>query len=965
MQKVQIYMQNEAAHETIDRLGDKGMVMFNDLNSEKTAFQRTFASYVKRCDEMERVLRFLGECIDDARIEPRSREVDRRDEPNFTDLQMRLEELEKEVRKITTNKNELSRTHDEVMELKCVLETASTFFGSTPTDIGTGEEDYGNTPPGQTPLLDVRADNRFTNRLGCVTGVIASSEIPRFERLLWRATRGNVYVKSAPIKETLKDPKSGLEVDKSVIAIFYSGERSLAKIGKLCDTNGVNKYQCPEDSSERGRLMQSTKERENDLKTVIDRTLTTQNAVLGKIAESLLAWQTQVKREKAIYHTLNLTNFDRKRQCLIAEGWVPVIHLDHVNRILHDASVEAGASVPSVCDKIATKETPPTHFEVNKFTTVFQSIVDSYGIARYQEYNPAVFTTITFPFLFAVMFGDAGHGVIMTCVALIMLWYEKKLLANYDSMSEMLQYPFNGRYIILLMGMFSIYTGCIYNDAFSQPYNFFESQWEDYHNNTAEYRNEYTRVGQFSKDLNLHENDGEYTHEPYPFGIDPEWSHCSNKLPMMNSFKMKISIVFGVSQMLAGNLCKLTNALHFKQQRDLWFEFLPEITFMFCLFGYLVILIFVKWGTDYPTRCVFIPPGGSTDDAEIVTCCARSLTNRCDGMMTNGLKMAGEVLSEATGDLSRSEEGYKLGLGAYKDVWAALSPLQQAAIGFVPVGSHALMSAFPGMADGTIGKDSVAVTPQLYSAGVCDVNGKKYPEQYKVTVMDSSTSEPKFKEFGACYKQGPPSLLSTLINFFMAIGTVKIDDELFAGQGATQMILVLIAVISVPILLFPKPCLERLDHKNKLASRHHSEEGEDEEEFDFSEHMVHQTIHTIEYVLGAVSNTASYLRLWALSLAHAELSEVFWDKVLAEQAFAVPKEGEKADGVVMYAVKAFCCFAIWTVLTFGVLMVMESLSAFLHALRLHWVEFQNKFYKGDGYKFIPFSYQLLFAKGEE
>lgn len=53
--------------------------------------------------------------------------------------------------------------------------------------------------------------------------------------------------------------------------------------------------------------------------------------------------------------------------------------------------------------------------------------MDSYGVAAYQEVNPGLFAVVTFPFLFAVMFGDIGHGFIIFCAALYMILAERRL----------------------------------------------------------------------------------------------------------------------------------------------------------------------------------------------------------------------------------------------------------------------------------------------------------------------------------------------------------------------------------------------------------------------------------------------------------------------------------------------------------------------------------------------------------
>lgn len=62
--------------------------------------------------------------------------------------------------------------------------------------------------------------------------------------------------------------------------------------------------------------------------------------------------------------------------------------IEETQEALRRATSRSGAHVPSILNVLETDEAPPTYFRVNKVTSAFQEIIDTYGVPRYGEINP-------------------------------------------------------------------------------------------------------------------------------------------------------------------------------------------------------------------------------------------------------------------------------------------------------------------------------------------------------------------------------------------------------------------------------------------------------------------------------------------------------------------------------------------------------------------------------------------------
>jgi V-type H+-transporting ATPase subunit a len=505
------------------------------------------------------------------------------------ELAERSQKLEQRVSALNDSYETLKKREGDLTEWRWVLREAGSFFDRAHGNV---DEIRASTDDDDAPLLsDVEQHNSAPDversfsgmNIGFVAGVISRDRVASFERILWRTLRGNLYMNQSEIAEPLIDPTNNEAINKNVFVIFAHGREILAKIRKISESMGADVYNVDENSDLRRDQIHEVNSRLEDVQNVLHNTQTTLEAELNQISQSLSAWMVLIAKEKAVYNTLNLFSYDRARRTLIAEGWVPTNDMPLIRSTLQDVTNRAGLSVPSIINEIKTNKTPPTYLKTNKFTEGFQTIVNAYGTATYQEVNPAMPVFVTFPFLFAVMFGDFGHAIFMLSAALAMIYWERSLKKVSFELFAMIFY---GRYIALVMAVFSVFTGLVYNDAFSKSMTLFKSAWE------FEKPENWTQGQTVAATLN---SDG----YRYPFGLDWAWHGTENDLLFSNSYKMKMSIVLGWAHMTYSLCFSYINARHFRKPIDIWGNFVPGMIFFQSIFGYLVICILYKWSVDW------------------------------------------------------------------------------------------------------------------------------------------------------------------------------------------------------------------------------------------------------------------------------------------------------------------------------------------------------------------------------
>lgn len=186
-----------------------------------------------------------------------------------------------------------------------------------------------------------------------------------------------------------------------------------------------------------------------------------------------------------------------------------------------------------------------------------------------------------------MMFGDMGHGSIICMFSIYLILFARSLKKNIQ-----LKGVLQARYLLFIMGIMSTWAGLIYNEFFAVPTNIFGSCYKF---NEPELRPKLTPKST-TRTIFWRRQESKCV---YPYGQDPVWAASENKLTLVNSIKMKMSVIFGVLHMCMGILVKGTNLIHRGHWVELLTEVLAGLVILLGLFGWMDALIIKKFFTTY------------------------------------------------------------------------------------------------------------------------------------------------------------------------------------------------------------------------------------------------------------------------------------------------------------------------------------------------------------------------------
>ena len=789
----QLMIPKQMVFETIEKIGELGIVQFIDLNQHEMSFKRMFSKEIKQCEEIERKIRFFNEII--TKEEERKdinglkfkRECEIVEKVTLENLTIEIEMNEEQLKESLTNCNQIESNIEKIDETLNVSYNIDYLFKDI-EGIGIGALKY-------------------------IIGVIDKSKYDSFTRLIWRITRGMIVIRAVDLSE--------FSQYKNFVLIFQ-GEEMEQRLITLCTSLQCKLHSSiPIDQQERVQFQSDEMGNKQQLLNLFEESTKQKREILKGLALRMNFWKELVERHKKIYFTMNMLQSESS-STFIGECWYPSDQFETITSKLSEFNNYQMLPIFTQLE-IPEQLVIPTYIKTNSFTSCFQDLTNSYGTPRYQEVNTSWLNIITFPFLFGIMFSDVGHGFILLMIAILFISFQKKL--QNKQMNDIILMLFDARWLLLFMGLFSMYGGIIFNEWFGFSIDIFGTAWD------TNDKVHYSRSGE--------------DNYVYPFGVDPIWKSSNNELYFVNSLKMKLSILIGVIHMTFGIILSSLNHFKFKNWLDLFFKFIPELLFMICSFGYLSFLILFKW---------------------------------CSPVQENAPMLVNVFLEMFQSFGKVSEQNEVLGKSQH---W--IQPLLLAII------IIALLILF--------------IPKPIFLYIQLRKKRKMMLQNESIELLDQYDQNEIYENYIPQQQ------------FIFDIENISNENENKNQQ-----------IQNVSIL-----------KTNEITNQNE----ENEEGNTLIEIIIYNSIHGIEFILGCISNTASYLRLWALSLAHAELSVVFLEHVF----FRLIE--------LNVFVTTFIGFGLWAFITLGILIGMESLSSFLHTLRLHWIEFQEKFYYGDGILFTP------------